>query len=97
MSELFQFKETHIFFDGKVVLRNFLSDGVKVTMGYMATGEFRWLAEEPERFHILSGNAEFIVGSDRFIAEQGSEIFVPAGSTFTVNVSESLDYRCYYD
>ncbi|PHM44740.1 hypothetical protein Xmau_01453 [Xenorhabdus mauleonii] len=97
MSELLQFKDTYIFFDGKVVLRNFLSEGVKVTMGYMATGEFRWLAEEPERFHILSGKAEFIVGSDKLIAEQGREVFVPAGSTFTVNVSEPLDYRCYYD
>ncbi|MFD3249197.1 pyrimidine/purine nucleoside phosphorylase [Rahnella aquatilis] len=96
MSDLLEFRETHIFFDGKVVLREFLSGDVRVTMGYMSSGEFRWLAEEPERFNIISGCAEFIVDAESYIAAPGHEIYVPAGSTFTVKVSEPIDYRCYY-
>ncbi|WP_227317968.1 pyrimidine/purine nucleoside phosphorylase [Cedecea davisae] len=96
MSELFIFEGTHIFFDGKVVLRDFYQKDIKVTMGFMAKGEFKWLAEKTERFFILSGRADFIVGSDVISAYPQSEIIIPEGSVFSVQVSEPLDYRCFY-
>ncbi|WP_300000684.1 pyrimidine/purine nucleoside phosphorylase [uncultured Cedecea sp.] len=96
MSELFEFDSTHIFFDGKVLLRDFYQNKIKVTMGFMAAGEFKWLADKTERFIILSGCAYFILGDDVFPALPNSEITIPEGTVFTVKVSEPIDYRCYY-
>ncbi|EAY5052206.1 DUF1255 family protein [Salmonella enterica subsp. enterica serovar Havana] len=96
MSESFEFDSTHIFFDGKVVLRDFYQNRTKVTMGFMAAGEFKWLAEKKERFNILSGAACFIIGNDVLPALPNSEIIIPEGTVFIVKVSEPIDYRCYY-
>lgn len=96
MSDTLTFDRTYIFFDGRVVLRDFYQDDIKLTMGYMAKGEFKWLADKTERFTIVSGLANFIFDGKIIPAEPGSIITVPEGKTFTVNVSEPIDYRCYY-
>ena len=96
MSDLYSYEGTNIFFDGKVVLRHFYQNNAKVTMGFMAAGEFKWLAEETERFFILTGCADFIVGTDVLSASPDREIIIPKGSVFIVKVSEPLDYRCFY-
>ncbi|WP_080468943.1 pyrimidine/purine nucleoside phosphorylase [Enterobacter cloacae] len=96
MSELLRYEKTFIFFDGKVVLRDFSVEGNKMTMGYMASGHYRWLAEDAERFIIVSGNAIFAFNDKEVNAQPGDEVFVPPGTTFTVEVAEPLDYRCYY-
>ncbi|MBF2792019.1 MULTISPECIES: pyrimidine/purine nucleoside phosphorylase [Enterobacter] len=96
MSELLRYEKTLIFFDGKVILRDFSVDGIKMTMGYMASGQYRWLAEDPERFIIISGKAVFTYNDQKVNVQSGNEVFVPAGTTFTVEVAEPLDYRCYY-
>lgn len=96
MSDQLLFDSTLIFFDGRVVLRNFIEHGRKMTMGFMSVGDYRWLAEEPEHFMIVSGGATFTFNNKTRTAKEGCEIFVPAGTTFTMSVTEPLDYRCYY-
>lgn len=90
------FENTLIFFDGKVVLRNFIENGKKMTMGFMSIGDYRWFAEDPERFLIIGGCATFTFNDEIRTVKDGDEIFVPAGTTFTMSVTEALDYRCYY-
>lgn len=96
MSETLTFDKTYIFFEGRVVLRDFHQNGQKMTMGYMAKGDFKWLADQVERFTIVSGLADFIFDDQIIPARSGSVITVPEGKTFTVKVTEPMDYRCYY-
>ncbi|KMJ46119.1 pyrimidine/purine nucleoside phosphorylase [Xenorhabdus khoisanae] len=96
MSEPLFYDNSFVFFDGRVILRNFISNGVRVTLGFMAKGEYRWLAEEAEHFIIDEGEAIFSYDNFEFVASPSSEIIIPKGMTFNVNVRSHLDYWCYY-
>ncbi|MDC9589966.1 pyrimidine/purine nucleoside phosphorylase [Xenorhabdus sp. XENO-10] len=97
MSETLYYENTCIFFDGKVLLRNFKGDKGRLTFGFMAIGEYRWVAEETERFEISEGEAIFSYKETIISVVSGSEVIIPQNTTFTVKVSQHLDYRCYYD
>jgi uncharacterized protein YaiE (UPF0345 family) len=96
MSELLTYVNSDIYFEGKVLLRNFIENGMKLTMGFMAMGEFNWLAEEQESFHIIDGDALFVLPDGELKAISGTKIVVSKGVKFRVIVQKPLDYRCYY-
>ncbi|MCW7546730.1 hypothetical protein B5C26_20410 [Photorhabdus luminescens] len=94
----YKFVETYIFFDGRSVLRNFQDEyNNLVTFGFMAKGKYSWLAETTEHFRIYSGEAYFNIEEKRILVRSGDEIIVPKNLTFEVEVTEHLDYRCFYD
>ncbi|MGF1681196.1 pyrimidine/purine nucleoside phosphorylase [Photobacterium minamisatsumaniensis] len=96
-NETYNYQDSYVFFDGNVILRNFKTDNNElITFGFMRCGEYRWLADEQETFHIESGQAVFLVDDDEVTVISHSTFVVPKGKEFTVRVLEHLDYRCQY-
>ncbi|CAM4014956.1 pyrimidine/purine nucleoside phosphorylase [Xenorhabdus thuongxuanensis] len=97
MSDALYYENACIFFDGKVLLRNFKGDTGRLTLGFMTIGEYHWLAEETERFEITEGEAIFSYEETIISVVPGNEVIIPQGTYFTVKVKQHLDYRCYYE
>ncbi|MCV6621063.1 MAG: pyrimidine/purine nucleoside phosphorylase [Cellvibrionaceae bacterium] len=92
-------KAANIYFDGKVVSRTVLfPDGSKKTLGLMLPGDYTFDTEAAELMEVLAGKAEVLLPGDsewRSYAA-GDDFNVPANSSFSLKVSEPLDYCCSY-
>ncbi|WP_299771080.1 pyrimidine/purine nucleoside phosphorylase [uncultured Pseudoteredinibacter sp.] len=92
-------KAANIYFDGKVVSRTVLfPDGSKKTLGLMLPGDYTFDTEAAELMEVLAGKAEILLPGDsewkNYAA--GDDFNVPANSSFSLKVSEPLDYCCSY-
>ncbi len=92
-------KAANIYFDGKVVSRTVLfDDGTKKTLGLMLPGDYTFDTEAAELMEVLAGKAEILLpGETQWKTYGADEDFnVPANSSFSLKVSEPLDYCCSY-
>lgn len=92
-------REANFYFDGKVSSRTVVfPDGSRKTLGVMLPGTYKFGTSSHEIMEILSGELEVTLpGSPEPIKVQDGQTFeVPAGSSFTVQVSRITDYCCSY-
>lgn len=92
-------KAANIYFDGKVVSRTVLfPDGSKKTLGLMLPGDYTFDTEAAELMEVLAGKAEILLPGDSEWKSYtaGDDFNVPANSSFSLKVSEPLDYCCSY-
>lgn len=92
-------KAANIYFNGKVVSRTVLfSDGSKKTLGLMLPGDYTFDTEAAELMEVLAGKAEILLPGDSEWKSYsaGDDFNVPANSSFSLKVSEPLDYCCSY-
>lgn len=92
-------REANVYFDGKVTSRSIIfSDGSKKTLGIMLPGEYTFSTAAAELMEVIAGEAEVLVaGTTDWKKVVGGESFeVPADSSFTIKVSQVMDYCCSF-
>ena len=92
-------KAANFYFDGKVSSRTVMfPDGSKKTLGVMLPGEYEFGTAQKELMEITSGKMEVLLpGADSLETFTGGTSFeVPGDSSFSLKVSEPVDYCCSY-
>ena len=92
-------KAANFYFDGKVSSRTVMfPDGSKKTLGVMLPGEYEFGTAQKELMEITSGKMEVLLpGADSWETFTGGTSFeVPGDSSFSLKVSEPVDYCCSY-
>jgi len=92
-------KQANVYFDGKVTSRTIIfADGSKKTLGIMQPGEYFFNTADKEQMDIITGRLEVMLpGAAAWQTVKGGESFtVPAGSRFSLRVTELTDYCCSF-
>ena len=92
-------QQANVYFDGKVTSRTVIfTDGSRKTLGIMLPGEYEFGTAQRELMEITSGSMEVLLpGADSWEFFTGGTSFeVPGDSSFSLKVSEPVDYCCSY-
>lgn len=91
-------KRATIYFDGKVTSRTVLfPDGTKKTLGIMLPGTYTFTTVLPEEMAITAGTLRYQIEGDSWQTITDSGVFyVPANSSFHLDVETVTDYCCSY-
>lgn len=92
-------KKANQYFDGQVTSRSLeLSDGSKVTLGIMNSGEFEFSTSAKERMEILNGELLVLLPTETNWQSfsSGDTFYVPANASFQVVANTVVDYCCTY-
>lgn len=91
-------KKANIYFDGKVTSRTIvLADGTKKTLGIMLPGEYEFSTGLREEMDITAGKLRYQLKGEEWQTIDGAGVFyVPANSSFKLQVETVTDYCCSY-
>ncbi|WP_223068995.1 pyrimidine/purine nucleoside phosphorylase [Paenibacillus caui] len=92
-------KKANVYFEGKVTSRTvWLPDGSRVTLGIMLPGEYEFGTDAEETMEILAGDLKVLLPGETEWKEinGASTFFVPAKSSFKLEVRSVTDYLCSY-
>ena len=91
-------REANVYFNGAVTSRTIIfADGTKKTLGIAQPGEYTFSTGAAELMEILGGTTEVQIAASPWKTVKGGEAFeVPANSSFTMKVTELVDYCCSF-
>lgn len=92
-------KTANIYFDGRVTSRTVLfADGTKKTLGIMLPGKYTFGTQNAEEMEILQGSLKVKLPdeNDWQILNAPCSFFVPANSSFDIEILSVCDYCCSY-
>lgn len=93
-------KKANIYDGGKVTSRTVTtSDGKTLTLGIMLPGSYSFNTGAPELMELQSGACRIrLKGESHWQEYAGGQSFsVPGNSSFDIEVTELLDYICYFE
>jgi uncharacterized protein YaiE (UPF0345 family) len=92
-------KKANIYFDGKCISHTVLfPDGMRKTVGVILPSRLTFNTGQPETVEILAGQCHVrLTGQESWTAYGAGQSFeVPGGSSFEIEVTETLDYVCHF-
>ena len=86
------------YFEGAVQSIGFTRNGRKATVGVIATGEFRFGTDAPERMTVVSGalHARLDGAAEWSLYPAGTSFEVPGKSAFFVKADAPAAYLCEF-
>jgi uncharacterized protein YaiE (UPF0345 family) len=92
-------KKANIYFDGKCISHTVLfPDGMRKTVGVILPSRLTFNTGQPETVEILAGHCRVrLTCQESWTAYGAGQSFeVPGGSSFEIEVTETLDYVCHF-
>ena len=91
-------KQANIYFEGNVTSRKItFADGSTKTLGIMLPGQYEFSTNLREEMAITAGTLRYQLAGEEWQTIDGSGVFyVPANSTFALDVQTVTDYCCSY-
>lgn len=91
-------KQANVYFEGRVTSRKItFADGSYKTLGIMLPGAYEFSTAAREEMDITAGKLRYKLADGQWETIDGSGVFyVPANSTFSLEVETVTDYCCTY-
>ncbi len=90
-------KRANVYYDGDVTSRELVTeDGVRKTLGIMQPGRYEFDTSEEELIELYAGELTVELDGSTETYGAGESFVVDAGTTFTVDVDELVEYCCTY-